>query len=825
MKKKLVIGLCIIFLLIGCSSGNVFVETEEAVSISTPTERVLFTLTPTLKPTLIPTTTSTSTMTPLPTKEAAKIQLDPFVIDFGGPSSEIIPINVWDDSKAYQGFPYSLPIDPTLIKNPDVITGLTDEERAYLYQNGFVVIHSQEESFLKIRESVGGDQGQPYFLSVDSALHGFHLQFDELLKEFEKEMKPRMTEILASTMAVVLEDWASLKGTDLEKDLEVAAQYLGVGLRLFDPQAEIPGEIADVVDAQIALILEASNANGIQSLSLVIPNFKDDYSAYKPVGHYAGDEDLENYFRGMTWLGRGNFSIKNTENSRAPLIITLALRRAKVDSTSADQAWAEIHKNLTFLIGATDDPGPVEYAALMDAVYGTELELTDLINDDLWVEFVNRTEELPAPQINSTFVDWVSKGLESEKGWRFMGQRFTWDAMIFQNLIYDMVLNNEEGENREIPTGLDVMAVLGSDTAYETLEALGETQYENYVTQFEMLSSAVEAQTEEEWRSKVYDSWLFTLRQLVTEKDNSYPAFMRTPAWGYKDLNTSLGSWAQLKHDTILYTKMADAAGGGGPPTSPSAPGYVEPNPEAFYRLGYLADELSWFLIENNIIYYNGYFADYSALGKIAEKELNGEELTEFDYEVILDPTSYEEYKGTEAGYFIAEPHEVPVIAAVSGAGAYVLESGVGYVDRIYVVAPFQDGLYVTQGGVFSYYEFTQLRNQRLTDEEWREKLESENPDLPSWASEFVFEDGNPVDVVVYRIGDVYFVLENGPGFKLYTEPDLESEVYLYGGYFSIVDGPIVKDEIRWWKINYYNRLEVEEAWIIENEDAVVRSW
>jgi hypothetical protein len=68
---------------------------------------------------------------------------------------------------------------------------------------------------------------------------------------------------------------------------------------------------------------------------------------------------------------------------------------------------------------------------------------------------------------------------------------------------------------------------------------------------------------------------------------------MRSTAWQDKQLNTALGSWAELKHDTILYAKQAyGGLGGCGQPQPPSpaaAPAYVEPVPEVFARVAALA--------------------------------------------------------------------------------------------------------------------------------------------------------------------------------------------------------------------------------------------
>src|SRR5262249_59276768 len=65
-----------------------------------------------------------------------------------------------------------------------------------------------------------------------------------------------------------------------------------------------------------------------------------------------------------------------------------------------------------------------------------------------------------------------------------------------------------------------------------------------------------------------------------------YPSFMRNAAWTDKNLSTALGSWAELKHDTVLYGKQSGAECGGG--DVPVVRGYVEPNVELYARLKYL---------------------------------------------------------------------------------------------------------------------------------------------------------------------------------------------------------------------------------------------
>src|SRR5262249_57614755 len=67
--------------------------------------------------------------------------------------------------------------------------------------------------------------------------------------------------------------------------------------------------------------------------------------------------------------------------------------------------------------------------------------------------------------------------------------------------------------------------------------------------------------------------------------DEKYPEAMRTRAWAMKTLNTQLASWAQLRHDTILYVKQSYTAGA----ECYYPAGYVEPVPHFWARLEKMA--------------------------------------------------------------------------------------------------------------------------------------------------------------------------------------------------------------------------------------------
>jgi hypothetical protein len=77
-----------------------------------------------------------------------------------------------------------------------------------------------------------------------------------------------------------------------------------------------------------------------------------------------------------------------------------------------------------------------------------------------------------------------------------------------------------------------------------------------------------------------------------------------------------------------------------------------------------------------------------------------------------------------------------------------VLEEAVGNPMFIYVAVSIGGEVFLTRGGVFSYYEFLQPMNDRLTDEAWQSMISSGGaPELPSWTSSFVVAE-NPLSAL-----------------------------------------------------------------------------
>jgi hypothetical protein len=145
-----------------------------------------------------------------------------------------------------------------------------------------------------------------------------------------------------------------------------------------------------------------------------------------------------------------------------------------------------------------------------------------------------------------------------------MGQRFVPDAYIFQELIHPKV------PRRFLPSGLDVMAVMGSERAAARLRQDPTTQNTIFASQLDHFTGWMKGLSQDDWVETSYNAWLYALRPLLDPPGEGYPLFMQSTAWQDKQLNTALGSWAELKHDTLLCAKQPyGGIGGCGWPAPP----------------------------------------------------------------------------------------------------------------------------------------------------------------------------------------------------------------------------------------------------------------
>jgi hypothetical protein len=164
------------------------------------------------------------------------------------------------------------------------------------------------------------------------------------------------------------------------------------------------------------------------------------------------------------------------------------------------------------------------------------------------------------------------------------------DSHVFSNLVYDRV--GKGTIMRMMPNPLDIAyAALGNDDA---LALLGdELAKYPYAPDLEAMRILVDEHGADYWDSTLYTGWLGALRALspavggTTPAGSELPSIALTEGWGRRLTNTQLGSWSELRHDTILYAKQSYTAG----MVCEFPDAYVDPYPELFRRLQRFAQQ------------------------------------------------------------------------------------------------------------------------------------------------------------------------------------------------------------------------------------------
>lgn len=600
-----------------------------------------------------------------------------------------------------------------------------DEMIQKLSSNGFVVCGNAGSEFFEIYESNRYSM-IPNFVTVDSMMHTYHLYFSYLLKNLEKNyLSDSISQLSKRMLTDSLAQYDSLKGSEWENAAKRNAAFFTVGAKLLDDSTEVNAEITDIVQYELDHIYQA---NGIEQSQ--IAGGYEDYSQYKPRGYYEGDNALEAYFRAMMWYGRIHFKQESEELTRSALLITQALN----EDAAAYQLWESVYAITSFFAGASDDLGVCEYAPIMKDIYGENPTAKDLAGDaDGFSSFYDRTAQLPAPQINSIPIRDGENNVIP--GFRFMGQRFTIDASIMQKLIYSNVDANKEGEKRMLPDVLDVPAALGSDTALQILTESGAADYQGYSENMNKLRESLSAADDALWSASLYAGWLNTLRPLLEEKGEGYPVFMQNREWSKKDLECFAGSFTELKHDTVLYSKQVMAEMGGGMDEEPDDRGYVEPEPLVYERFAALSSMTAEGLKAYGMLS-SADEENLSLLTELAEqlltiskKELSNEALTEEEYELIrcfggnLEHFWYEAMKEERDEGASLTTKDCPaaiVVDIATDPNGTVLEAATGDPSMIYVVVQVEGKIKIATGSVYSFYQFAHPIDDRLTDTKWR---------------------------------------------------------------------------------------------------------
>lgn len=692
-------------------------------------------------------------------------------------------------------------------------TPFSTAERNYLQSNNFVVRPNldqfysvnpddptqRSDDWTGLYRDIGGYSiftrapENSVFISTDYLLHVYHKLIEKELQYIEQSL---FIEKLADLSQKLF--YESVKFRDITEDAEDKASFDRLTTFFAVPTAMLKTVEGDVKNQIVGDSVNDNLANAEQQLELLKSqmseeaydrakaelklifdhqeitapplfeepnsteglNITEDYTQYTPRSHYTKNAMLRSYFRTMMWYGRTNFLAK----SKALTLDALHITQLMYDDT-LQQTWKDIYLPTAFIVGPSDDLGWPQYQEVVLKAQITSDNITDrqLQNSQLLISLLPKPQVMSSVIIGEEVFDQTKEELQaSTQGFRFFGQRFTPDAFIFTTLTQgDEKPDPETGE--KLPsntTGLLVMSAMGSATADQFVPEWilnnapnSQQVLNNRLTTLKTKFSALDQQ---QWTQNMYWSWLYTLQSLFTNYETlaGYPAFMKSPNWKIKNLQTAMGSWTELKHDTLLYSKQSYAEmGAGGDIEPPPVPkGYVEPNVPFYDRILALSTMTQEGLKNSGVLpqEFEGRHQTFDEVTKffreIAVKQLENQIISDDDFEklryiggtldTVVRPLPNEESIESNArSAIIADVHtDVP--------GAQILYEATGIPNYIYVAISDTNGTRLTKGLTYNHFEFTEPLGSRQNDQDWQQKNypPKDLPPHPFWVRDLYIQ-------------------------------------------------------------------------------------
>ncbi|MCP4313007.1 MAG: DUF3160 domain-containing protein [Bacteroidetes bacterium] len=660
----------------------------------------------------------------------------------------------------------------------------TVDEQQLLKRNFFMVSERLEHmdwasAFISLYSS-----DIPLFLSSDFILSTLHNSYDAILQTIEWQfLEPNLKELLHAIYSDVPAMKAGYESDDrFTEVLNDVDLYISVALSLaegeeFPPQIGSKGKFDEVMEAV------ASETLSYMTLFTESRLRKLDFSQFNPRGHYNkeiytqdGVFTLENYFRAMMWLGRIDFLMTAppgnpwetewTDDELKRMQLGALLLNELLHGSGKLENLTKHEEIISFMVGPDDNMTPGELKSLSDEELSAPADLFGKDVFDSFMSDLNSSDDYGQKIMSNFFYvdpDTSDPG-QLPVSFKLLGQKFLVDSYVFSEVVFDRIVYQGKKIWRPLPDPLDAMAALGNEDALALLE--DEMEAYKYAANMASQKYLIESYDDEFWEQSLYNTWLGALRAInPVSTSHGLPYFMQTTAWHHEKLNTQLTSWAQLRHDNILYGKQSYTGG-----TGCSYPyTYVEPYPDLYGQLALFAENAGEFFNqvfsniqveakEGILSYYQGYGEIMRKLETIAQKELDHQAFSEVEITflktmingyMVSGPSItgwytnlfYDLQKGFGIDFTVADVHTQPteLNGAVVG---NVLHVGNGKINTGVFLAEntCNPGQYMAYAGpVASFHQEVQPNFKRLTDQEWEAYFwDDKRPERPDWVSSYL---------------------------------------------------------------------------------------
>ena len=540
---------------------------------------------------------------------------------------------------------------------------------------------------------------------------------------------------------------------------------------------------AEAVTAELGRIYAAANVEkGLLGLRPAYASQSVDYTQFTPRGHYERTSRSRAYFRTMIWLGQLGWELKDDKGAVDALNFALAMSHKRgifgakpkraaeappILFNSPLEAWARVMEVSSFFVGYPDGASYPEWRKLLLEKAGVPSFTPDTCGDPAVIERIQKAsgQLVPStPHFKALFSP------ASTETFCVFPQRFTVPWVITDELTYKREVRKDlpvlfsslwvaaltgnryamELVPKQLPLNLAALPAATAGGApvpggiAEIPEDLLRAVTAAMPGAIEVLRKKLAAEPEAAWFSSIGTAWMRLLGTLTSEYGKGYPLYMQSPLFAAKQLETQLGSYTELRHDTILYEKPNYAEMGDGgyeDPPKPLVRGFIEPNLPFWNEMIRVVAYIQGGFEKNGLFPLD--MEEYGALSefgktvarcaKLAGKELAGKPLSEEEYEFLRTfPLDYMAAPANGSGAVVSEElfqsglivdiQTTNIDPQALGAPA-VLYQATAEPSLMLVLVGNENAPRAVLGMAFDHREFTAPHGRRLTDSVWKKRV------------------------------------------------------------------------------------------------------
>lgn len=453
----------------------------------------------------------------------------------------------------------------------------------------------------------------PVMVTNDFLIYYYQNNLKKVYKEIEKNIFYENVWDIANKLYTValtrykkrLSDVGEINDPVLEGE-RVELAFFAVTLKLLSPTEEQINRNTELVDGNKFTVEEAGLYDFIvpeylkedvlrevdyirqakNKIKSPVMLYSVDYGSYKVPDNYKSNVKLNNFYLAMKWMN--SLFPLYYENDNCPdcfldyndwtvnLAAASFIAKDISDNQELKNRWAIIYKFIAFFSGLRQELTYLHYDSALKKIFGQDYELEKI----LAANNKNRENDLSKLQSELESINFVplegmlnreDEANKSKIGMRMLQEPYWPNNYIFSKLSGNNLKSPEKPANlKDVKTAcageknqyayrcsgfsLDIINLVNQiDNGGKYF--LENTNYLNYDTQIESLRSEIAKFDNYSWNNNIYWLSLDLARKIISKTKDKLPVYMNSDNWqAEKDINTSLGTWANLHLAEDIYS-------------------------------------------------------------------------------------------------------------------------------------------------------------------------------------------------------------------------------------------------------------------------------